>query len=166
MRLAQKLLQEAQQHKLEGNTLFQAAEPDLDGAIGAYKAALEILPTTSLTPQPKTKEPDVGTNGVDGKAKDPATGTSGVVELTDEQAEAIKVAQEEAEVEAKRREEEERDPVVMQKREVEREIEDVKKAVWGNLGAVWVKKGDDKEVMTACTEGEQDHTGKSAWGTF
>jgi hypothetical protein len=149
----QKLLQEAQQHKLEGNSLFQATEPDLDGAIGAYKAALEILPTTSLTPQPKAKEPEVD----GGKAKAADVATSGVVELTDEQAEAIKLAEEEREAESKRHEEEERDPVVMQKREVEREIEDTKKAVWGNLGAVWVKKGDDKEAMTACSEGERSH---------
>ena len=146
----QKLLQEAQQHKLEGNSLFQATEPDLDGAIGAYKAALEILPTTSLTPQPEAKKPEVEGS----KAKAVEEATSGLVELTDEQADAIKLLEEEREAEVKRREEEERDPVVMQKREVEREIEDVKKAVWGNLGAVWVKKGDDKEVMTACTEGE------------
>jgi hypothetical protein len=76
------------------------------------------------------------------------------MELTDEQAEAIKRADEAREAESRRREEEEKDPEVKLKRGVEREIEETKKAVWGNLGAVWVKKGDDKEAVTVCTEGE------------
>ena len=112
---------------------------------------MQILPTTSLTPQTKEKEPRAEGD----KAKVTDAATSGLVELTDEQAEAIKIAEEEQQAEIKRLEEEERDPIIMQKREVEREIEDTKKAVWGNLGAVWVKKGDDKEVMTACSEGKQ-----------
>ena len=131
---------------MEGNALFQNAEPDLDGAIGAYKEALNLLPITSFTPQPDpTPSPS---------REVPEPEQSGVMELTDEQAEAIRLADEAREAETRRRDEEERDPEVKLKRGVEREIEEMKKAVWGNLGAVWVKKGDDKEAVTACTEGE------------
>jgi hypothetical protein len=147
------LLNEAQTHKLEGNTLFQATEPDLDGAIGSYKAALELLPVISLTPEPDNKkDPELAPQSSD--QSDPTATTSGVVELTEEQAEAIIRADEERQAEITRREEEEKNPVIMERRQLEREIEDVKKAVWGNLGAVHVKKGDDKEAVKACTEGE------------
>jgi hypothetical protein len=135
--------------KNQGNVLFQASEPDLDGAIGAYKSALDTLPVTSLSPKPDPPRP-VETP----KDMPQVPESSGITELTDEQAEALARAEQERREEMRKREEEERDPVVRAKRDVEREIEGLKKVVWGNLGAVWVTKGDDKEAVTACSEGE------------
>ena len=106
---------------------------------------------TSLTPEP---EPLPATKDPRKVADDEIPEQSGVMELTDDQAEAIKRADEAREAEAKRKEAEENDLEIKLRRDVEREIEETKKAVWGNLGAVWVKKGDDKEAVAACTEGE------------
>ncbi len=66
--------------------------------------------------------------------------SSGITELTDAQAQAL-TAQAEAEEQARLfHEEQERRPEVMKRREVEKGIEELKKVVWGNMGAVWVKK--------------------------
>lgn len=111
------------------------------------------MPVTSLTPE---SEPAPSTRDSRKVPDDEplVPGHSGVMELTDEQAEVIRRADEAREAKARRRAEEENDPEIKLKRGIEREIEETKKAVWGNLGAVWVKKGDDKEAVSACTEGE------------
>jgi len=118
----QTLVDEATTLKSRGNTLF--TKQDLDGALEAYLEALKLLPEAA---PPQT------------------TPTSGVQELTDEQAKAL-------DEEIRERESESSRPDAMARRSVQRQIGDARKALWSNIGAVYVSKGDDKEAVNACTE--------------
>jgi hypothetical protein len=110
---SQTRLEEATTLKSRGNALF--AEPELDGALAAYLEALKLLPETTPVSKPPPPPP------------------TGVEELTDEQAAVL-------ENEIRARELESSRPDAVTRRSLERQIDDARKALWSNIGAVYVKK--------------------------
>jgi hypothetical protein len=117
--------------------------------LAAYLEALKLLPETTPVSKPPPPPP------------------TGVEELTDEQAAVLENEIRERELESSR-------PDAVTRRSLERQIDDARKALWSNIGAVYVKKvsktnqprphghadnqcpaqGDDKEAVNACTEGK------------
>lgn len=153
------LIIRAQELKQQGNTAFQETGDDtsMSRAESSYKEALSCLPRTKIK-----EEAEVAAEARD--RRDPVnssdTTSSGVQEVSEDQAAEIQAHEESKRLaEEARRLEEERaanDPLLKERREIESEVDDLKKTLWGNLGAVWVKKGDDKEAVEACNEGRSD----------
>ncbi|ORX34756.1 hypothetical protein BD324DRAFT_634849 [Kockovaella imperatae] len=121
------LISKAVDFKTKGNTCFQAKPPDLDNAISYYKQALDCLPAVD-------KSSDLTTS----RTPLPTSSGSGIQEITDEEAEAIQ-------------ESEKTTPEAEQRKALEIELKDCTKACWGNLGACYIAKNDDKEAVAACT---------------
>lgn len=128
----QDLLRDAEDLKARGNDHFANSKADetlLEKAAECYRQALDRLPALESSTE-KAPPP-------------PLPASSGVVELTDAEAAAIEA--QEAERNAPESDDERR------RREANEGITQVRKALWANLGAVWVRK-------VSCSEG--------ATGTF
>lgn len=147
--LTQDLLCQATEFKQQGNTHFTSSPPSLDKAMSCYKTALDHLPITSFTRaraparSPTSGPPDLSQSPVPLIPDQP-----GIFELSEEQAEAIEKEEEAKILKAA----EDAQPDVKARRKVESEIEDLKKVIWANLGAIHVKNGNDKEAANACSE--------------
>jgi hypothetical protein len=119
----QKLLARATALKETGNKHFLAKPRRLDEARDSYNAALDHLPDLP-PPRPFQTAP---------------AESSGLQEVTEEEAEAI-------EAENAREKDTEREGV-------EQEIRECTKAVYGNLGAVYVAQEEWKQAVDVCTKG-------------
>ncbi|WVW81775.1 hypothetical protein I302_103772 [Kwoniella bestiolae CBS 10118] len=126
------LLDLATKLKNEGNDVYKTKR--YDEAIGSYLKALDHLPSV---PNPNSTEKG---EKEDTKKK---TEESGIEEVNDE--EALKIQQEEQNQIGLSLEEEER-------REIEDDVREMTKAVWGNLAASYLAIKDDKKAVEACTE--------------
>lgn len=127
--IRQRLVGLAASLKDEGNRAYTAKPPNYTLATEKYEGALKHLPPTPKREAPTPK---------------PATGGSGIQEITDEEAETIRLAEEE---EVKSPEEEER-------AQVEDQIRDCGKACHGNLAACWAALKEDKKAVEACNKGQ------------
>jgi hypothetical protein len=124
---SQKLVDRAQLLKNEGNTAYTSKPPQTELAIEKYESALKLLP-----PVPKLEQ----------VITPPAPSVSGgIQEITDEEADAITLAEKK---------------VLTEREEVEGSVRECGKACHGNLAACWALLKDDKKAVEACTKGEFD----------
>ncbi|WWC99271.1 hypothetical protein V866_006167 [Kwoniella sp. B9012] len=132
------LLDLATKLKNEGNDLYKSKPPKYDQAILSYIKALDHLPSIpnrSVSDQEKEKN--------DEKKKEVG---SGIEEVTDE--EALKIQEEQEQDQSKNGISDEE----QERLDVENDIREMNKAVWGNLAACYIAIKDDKKAVEACTE--------------
>jgi hypothetical protein len=123
----QKLVDRAQILKNEGNAAYTSKPPQTELAIEKYESALKLLPPVpKLEPVIIPPAPSVG---------------GGIQEITDEEADAITLAEQ---------------TVMTEREEVEGSVRECGKACHGNLAACWALLKDDKKAVEACTRGEYE----------
>ncbi|WWC58100.1 uncharacterized protein I303_100635 [Kwoniella dejecticola CBS 10117] len=147
------LLDKASRLKEEGNDLFKNKPPKYDEAIVSYLKAIDHIPPT---PELDALESEKEKERIQMKNKEREaekirnlSGSGGVIqEVTEE--EALRIEQEANEPPPTEGEEE--DNQKSERLEVQLEIREMTKAVWGNLAACYIAIKDDKKAVEACTE--------------
>ncbi|KAK6905193.1 hypothetical protein I204_08149 [Kwoniella mangroviensis CBS 8886] len=132
------LLNLATKLKNEGNDLYKFNPPKYDQAILSYIKALDHLP---FIPNPSVSDQEKEKN--DEKKKEVG---SGIEEVTDE--EALKIQEEQEHDQSKNGISDED----QERLDVENDIKEMNKAVWGNLAACYIAIKDDKKAVEACSE--------------
>ncbi|WWC66857.1 uncharacterized protein I206_100764 [Kwoniella pini CBS 10737] len=128
------LLFKAKKLKENGNELFKNKPPNYEKAIEFYLKAINHLP-----PTPELDQKEI----IKEQEEKVKISNSGIEEVTDE--EAFKIQENSNKLNNSNQEESDRINIQL-------EIKELTKAVWGNLAACYIAIKDDKKAVEACTE--------------
>lgn len=141
--------------KVEGNEHFTSKPPRHSDAVDSYETALKVLPTFDTL---NNDQDEAGSKPMNAQSPPLPKEGSGVQELSDAEAAAL-----EAELASKTSNDDDK-PVELseeeQRKEVEEQITDTRKACLGNLGACFLAMERDKDCVDVCTQGESTVYGK------